>query len=177
MSRPAVIGIAGRARSGKDTVARFILAEIGGYTYSFADPIRGMMRALGIDLNDPYWQAHKEDVIPALGASPRRMMQTLGTDWGRQMINPDLWVRFAHQRLLSRGAGMIVPDVRFQNEADWVRRVGGRIIVLSRPDAPAVEDHVSENGVALDPSDAVLFNTGTLEELQQSVRDLLRVYN
>ena len=177
MPQPPLIGIAGRARSGKDTVANFIIAAIGGYRYSFADPIRAMLVPLGVDMNDPYWQARKEDVIPALGVSPRRMMQTLGTEWGRQLINPDLWIIMAHQRLLQNGPGMVIPDVRFENEAAWIRKHGGWIIHVIRPEAKAVEAHASEDGIEILDADAQLFNSGTLEELQLSVRKLLRVYD
>lgn len=177
MPQPPLIGIAGRARSGKDTVANFIIAAIGGYRYSFADPIRAMLAPLGVDMNDPYWQARKEDVIPALGVSPRRMMQTLGTEWGRNLINPDLWIIMAHQRLLQNGPGMVIPDVRFENEAAWIRKHGGWIIHVIRPEAKAVEAHASEDGIEMLDADAQLFNSGTLEELQLSVRELLRVYD
>lgn len=177
MPQVPLIGIAGRARSGKDTVANFIVAAIGGYRYSFADPIRAMLAPLGVDMNDPYWQARKEDVIPALGVSPRRMMQTLGTEWGRNLINPDLWLVMAHQRLLRNGPGMVISDVRFENEAAWIRKHGGRIIHVIRPEAKAVEAHASEDGIEMQDTDARLFNSGTLEELQLSVRELLRVYD
>ena len=177
MPQAPLIGIAGRARSGKDTVANFIIAAIGGYRYSFADPIRAMLAPLGVDMNDPYWQARKEDIIPALGVSPRRMMQTLGTEWGRNLISPDLWLVLAHQRLLRNGPGMVISDVRFENEAAWIRKHGGRIIHVIRPDAKAVEAHASEDGIEMQDTDARLFNSGTLEELQLSVRELLRVYD
>ena len=177
MPQAPLIGIAGRARSGKDTAANFVIAAIGGYRYSFADPIRAMLAPLGVDMNDPYWQARKEDVIPALGVSPRRMMQTLGTEWGRNLINPDLWLVLAHQRLLHNGPGMVISDVRFENEATWIRKYGGRIIHVIRPEAKAVEAHASEDGIEMQDTDARLFNSGTLEELQLSVRELLRVYD
>lgn len=177
MPQAPLIGITGRARSGKDTVANFIIAAIGGYRYSFADPIRAMLVPLGVDMSDPYWQARKEEPIPALGVSPRRMMQTLGTEWGRQLINPDLWLIMAHQRLLQSGPGMIISDVRFDNEAAWIRKHGGRIIHVIRPDTKAVEAHASEDGIEMQDTDVRLFNSGTLEELQLSVRELLRVYD
>lgn len=175
MARPPLIGIAGRARSGKDTVANFLIAAIGGYRYSFADPIRSMLAPLGVDMNDPYWQDRKEEIIPALGVSPRRMMQTLGTEWGRELINPHLWLILANHRLLRDGPGMVIPDVRFENEAEWIRRYGGRIIHVYRTDGREVEAHASEAGVKRLPEDIQLFNTGTLEELQILVRSLFDV--
>lgn len=173
MARPALIGLTGRARAGKDTVADFLVAALGGYRYAFADPIRSMLVPLGVNLADPYWDGRKEEIIPALGVSPRRLMQTLGTDWGRELINPDLWLLMAQQRLLHYGPGMIVSDVRFNNEAEWIRKHGGKIIHVHRPVAVSVESHVSEQGVDRSQEDILLFNTGTLEELQISVQGIV----
>lgn len=176
MPRPKVIGFHGRARSGKDSAANFLLASAGGYIYSFADPIRDMLRAIGLDMRDPYWADRKEAIIPALGVSPRRMMQTLGTEWGREQIHPDFWLRLAQQRLLNDGPGMIIPDVRFENEAAWVRGIGGLIVHIHREGAPAVEGHQSEAGISVHLTDAHVSNNGTLQDLQQVVKELYSVY-
>lgn len=174
MHQATVIGLHGHARAGKDTVANFILSHRGGYLYSFADPIRAMLVPLGINMSDPYWQARKEDVIPALGVSPRRLMQTLGTEWGRQIINPDLWLILAKQRLLNFGPGMVIADVRFENEASWVRSQGGRVIHIERPNNVAVEAHASEAGVEFkgEEGDIKIVNGGTLEDLQNTIREV-----
>lgn len=175
MQKSLVIGIHGFARTGKDSVANFILAHRGGYLYSFADPIRAMLMPIGVDMKDPYWQDRKEDVIPALGVSPRRMMQTLGTEWGRELINPDLWLILAKQRLLNYGAGMIIADVRFENEATWVRKQGGRVIHVIRTAAAPVATHASENGLEYkaEEGDVILLNEGSLQELQQHVHRII----
>lgn len=170
-----VIGITGRARSGKDTVRNFIIAARGGYAYSFADPLRAMLKPLGIDMDDPYWANRKDEVIPALGASPRKLLQTLGTEWGRALINDNLWVLLAQQRLLNNGLGMVVADVRFENEAAWVRNVGGLLVHVLRPDATQVRAHASEAGVVIQDSDVVINNTGDLATLQAFVRNLFDV--
>lgn len=172
MSRPAVIGLAGKARVGKDTAASFLLAASGGYQYSFAEPMRAMLAQLGVDLNDPYWAARKEEVIPALGVSPRHMMQTLGTDWGRMLICNEIWLIMAYQRLLRNGPGMIISDVRFENEADWVRANGGRVVHIVRDDTAPVKDHISEAGVQVRDADLVIHNNGTLEEFQAHLREI-----
>jgi hypothetical protein len=173
MHKAAVIGLHGRARTGKDTVANFIVSYRGGYVYSFADPIRAMLVPLGIDMSDPYWQANKENIIPALGVSPRRLMQTLGTEWGRQLINQDLWLILAKQRLLNFGPGMVIADVRFENEASWVR-AHGRVIHIERPNNIAVEPHASEAGIEFkgEEGDIKIVNGGTLEDLQNTIRRL-----
>lgn len=173
MALPFVIGITGPARAGKDTTANFIVAAVGGYVYSMAMPMKAMLKCIGVNFDDPYWEDHKEQPIAALGVSPRLLLQTLGTEWGRQRVNPDLWVLLAKQRLLQYGRGMVVPDIRFENEAAWVRNVGGLIIHLTRKNATPVRPHSSEAGVERAPEDKLLSNDGSLEDLQHHVRDML----
>lgn len=166
--KPApVVGIAGRARVGKDTLTDFLLAQYGGYRHSFAAPLKSMLKAgFNLDFDDPYWVDRKETVIPALGRSPRELMQTLGTEWGRMLVHPDVWLILATGTLHNRGPGMIVSDLRFENEAAWVRRMGGVVIHLQREAAPQVKDHKSEAGIAVQPVDLQVFNNGSLEDLQ-----------
>lgn len=173
MSRPGLIGIHGRARSGKDTLCQFLISYHGGYRYGLADPLKAMLLAgFGIDMSDPYWETRKEEVIPALGKSPRQLLQTLGTEWGRTCVRDDVWLILAQDALVREGPGMIIPDIRFQNEADWIRKLGGRLIHISRKSAAPVASHSSEAGVDVQGGDIVLTNDGTLEDLQQTVRDL-----
>lgn len=173
---PAVIGIAGLARTGKDTLANFLLAQYGGYKYAFAEPIRRMLAAgFNINLDHPYWAKHKENVIPVLDKSPRQLMQTLGTEWGRQLVHPDVWIVMATQTLRNRGPGMIVSDLRFENEAAWVRKNNGLVLHLMRGNVPAVSEHSSENGLIVQPQDKMIDNNAGLEELQDKVTKLFEV--
>lgn len=171
-----VIGVCGRARTGKDTAAEAILRMGGGaYRYSFADPLRAMVRAgWGVDAGDPYWQRHKEaSMAEFCGRSLRHVLQTLGTEWGREHIHPDVWVRRAADELATRGPGMVIADVRFGNEATWIRGVGGLLIHLTRPDAAAVRSHASERGVAREPDEPLIVNDGCIEELYEAVHDII----
>jgi hypothetical protein len=164
----SIIGITGPARSGKDTVADELLrCGAGLYRYAFADPIRAMLKAgLGIDMADPWWQGHKEDMIDRYGCSARRLMQTLGTEWGRNLICSDIWLGVAEEQFAERGPGMVISDVRFDNEAAWVRKLGGLVLHVRRPGATAVEAHASEAGVEFDARDHAISNDGTLERLR-----------
>ena len=170
MPRPyPIIGISGQAGSGKDTAGSFLLSFLGGYTYSFASPIKRMLAQIGVDLNDPFWDSRKDDVIPLLGVSPRHLMQTLGTEWGQHMVNRDIWVIMAKDRLLRSGPGMIVTDVRFEHEAEWVRNSGGRILHLTGRKRGA-RQHSSEKLFEVHPEDFMLSNSGSLEDLQTNLK-------
>ena len=82
-------------RAGKDTVGNMMCQMLPGkYLYALADPIRAMLAAIGIDLNDPIGKTGKK-MIPAFNAlRPGGFMQTLGTEWGRETITPDIWINF-----------------------------------------------------------------------------------
>ena len=175
-----LIGIAAPARSGKDTVAD-ILAEKDYLKYSFAGPLKeGIISMFGLT-SEHVDGGLKEEVLPWLGVSPRYLMQTLGTDWARDIVNPDTWLILAEMKWKSlvenRGrcavSGMVVSDVRFDNEADWIRKNGGEIWHIVRPELNKVLDHASESGIVVSTEDKLLFNDGTIQELGMQVNVML----
>ena len=178
MKTPIIIGLTGYAGTGKDTV-RAILEEHNFIGLAFADPIRAGIRAiLGSGrISDVYMDNRdfKESVIPALGVSYRHMAQTLGTEWGRG-LNTDFWLRLAGAYMADiedlaegRPISFVVSDVRFSNEAAWVRERGGVIWHIQRSAATPVRAHISESEVGSITSDLTIYNNGTLDELRYAV--------
>lgn len=159
-----LIGLHGRARVGKDTAAAHLRAKHTFRQIAFADPIRAMLRA-GFDLTpDQFEGARKEEILSTVGKSPRQLLQTLGTEWGRMMVHPDVWVIAAQHRIsaeLLAGRSVVVSDVRMENEADMIRRLGGVIIHLHRAVASRVANHSSEQGIGFGTRDINVFNNGT----------------
>lgn len=160
MKHSNLIGITGKAGAGKDTLAAGLKGR-SGVIYSLASPLkRGIETMFG--LPSTVWERdQKEVVIPWLGVSPRRLAQTLGTEWGRELIAPDVWLRVAERAIteaLREGALVVVPDIRFDNEAEMIRRLDGIVVRVER-DVAAVEAHVSEAGIADCLVDVVIENT------------------
>ena len=175
-SKMKIIGITGRARSGKDTLAGAILS-LGerGERMSFAAPIREFVSAITcIPLADIVDGPLKEQPLPEFGGrSARQMMQTLGTEWGRELIHRDLWITVARKRLLSLSAlpeadapsVVVFSDVRFENEATMIRELGGTVVHLHRVDATPVHGHASEAGIDQHPEDLSVYNEGSIGDL------------
>jgi len=177
-----IIGLTGYAGSGKDVV-RAILEEVGFGGFAFADPLRAMLRKLitscGLSGDWMCERDLKERIIPALGVSYRQMVQTLGTEWGRG-LHPDFWLRIADQYMsdmVAQGDAdcFCVSDVRFANEAAWVRENDGVIWRIYRPDAQAVRSHISESEQDNIKPDVTIHNVGSLADLRTSVLDALAV--
>lgn len=172
-----IIGITGRAGSGKDTVARHLTTYFKAHfrSVAFADPIRSGLKAV-FGWDDSYFDyPKKEEVIEMLGKSPRQIMQTFGTEWGRDRVNTDLWLKLAGIRmenLVGAGFNVLVTDVRFQNEADWIRQQGGVIWHLDRDGSSTTSAHKSEAGVNFVIGDKRIDNNETLGWLIEKVEGL-----
>ena len=164
--------------SGKSTVANMTwdFKKI-----SFASPMRefcaNLLSALGNDgvvlLRD---RDKKEEKIAEIGVSPRQMMQTLGTEWGRSCIHPELWIMVAAgavEQQQKLGRDVVIDDVRFPNEAEMVHRLGGELWLVDRPGVVYEGEHASEGALADVLPDVVVNNSGSLEHLREVVAALL----
>lgn len=173
-----LIGLCGRAGAGKDTVRQFLANDHGFTGLAVADPLRDMVMALLDHVYANHYATRrdlKEVDVPVIGASYRKLAQTLGTEWGRQTIRPSLWIDIAMHKvrlMWARGERRIViSDVRFPDEAEAIRSMGGVVWVVTRQDAAPVREHVSEYMARTAESwaDAVIRNNGTLEQLRERV--------
>lgn len=168
-----LIGLTGLAGSGKDTV-RGILERHHGYRgMAFADPLRGMLASLLKSAgHSPTWMIDremKEREIPILGVSYRHLAQTLGTEWGR-MVDPDLWVKIAASNIAGAESyeHHVISDVRFPNEVEWIKKQGGMIVRIVRPDVEPVRSHVSE-AISDLPYDYTILNASTIDNLKMAI--------
>lgn len=189
-----LIGLAGLARSGKDTAAEELARQLGLYRHAFADPIKRMLEQV---FGNNFVAGDRERIDPISGVSYRKLMQTLGTEWGRA-VHPDLWTRVAKAKwewvkegcpvdhsqgilenvmmgALDQHNGMVISDVRFDNEAEWIRSEGGIIIHVDRDSAEkvGVEGHASEAGVTKIHGDLVVENNSTLEAYHDALDYLI----
>lgn len=148
---PQVIAITGSVGSGKSTIAAMLAAR-GFKIVKFADPLKEMLKVIGLG---PEELEGSKKALPCkllLGRSPRHAMQTLGTEWGRHQIHDDLWSAIWTKRakqILLDGSPVICDDCRFENEVKAVQNLGGQIWRVTRQGlAVPAGGHVSEAGIA-----------------------------
>lgn len=176
-----IIGITGLAGSGKDTARSVLQNHFGVTGMAFADPMRAMLGQLldhcGIGAEWMTRRELKEMPMPGLGVSYRHAAQALGTEWGRALTpSGDIWIKAAAASMVEvmniKGPDAVfcISDVRFENEAKWVREQGGVVWKIARPDVAAVRHHSSENGVPIELVDILIFN-GDMAEFKQTVYD------
>lgn len=183
-----IIGFCGRAGAGKSTAA----AAVDGYRLGFSSALKWevfqalrraqagarlaefpglpgfvydvLLLAVSQDLRDPF--------VKPTQPTMRQLLQLWGTEY-RRAQDEDYWVKRLDERLAGLPLNTVtIDDVRFPNEAAWVKANGGLLIHITRPgcDLSATEQkkHASENQVFM--VDATIQNTGDVEELQKAVR-------
>lgn len=169
-----LVGLTGAAGAGKDTVARMLVEANGGRIAAFAGPLYDFVATItGIPPHRLADRTVKEAVIPWLGKSPRQLLQTLGTEWGRQSVSEDIWVRSLLERIKPwRDGGLlvVVTDVRFDNEAAAIADAGGEVWRVVRSGWRCLSDeaarHSSEAGVSDHLVARTIDNDGTLDDLR-----------
>ena len=179
-----LIGLCGYAGAGKDTAAHVLIEELYFQRVAFADPIKAALLALNPFVPGPNtesytrlsdftadrsWAEVKE--YPEV----RRLMQILGTEVGRNLFDPEIWVKLAESKILSTMAvgHTVVTDVRFPNEARMIKRHGGVLVRVSRPDFGPVNEHVSDRASENWTYDCFVENDSTVEALRDKMRNLV----
>lgn len=180
---PQYIGLHGFAGAGKDAVAK-ILANYGYTRVAFADKLREALYVLNpiVLFGNDGQDLRVKDIVDTIGweeakrAYPevRRMLQVIGTEVGREMIDRNVWVDAAFKGL-DKSQRYVFTDLRFENEHQAIDSRLGLLIKIERPGFEAVNDHKSEKPLPDAWFDARINNDGTLEDLHTKVRDILRL--
>jgi len=175
-----IIGIAGHARHGKDSIADVLVKRYGYRKHALADVMKEACRVIFGWTDAHLYGDLKDKIDPNYGISPRHALQTLGTEWGQYKLSEydsfaevtgrKLWVN----SLLSRvSGGTVISDVRFLHEAQAIKEKGGIIILVRRFDKdkeyPWDKNHASELSVEEITPDYLIENNQGLKELEEKV--------
>jgi len=168
---PRFVGLSGYARSGKDTVAAFLVAEYGYRQIAFADRLRDLMVR-----------------VVALFPSVAEVLNAVGGDWDKAKEDPEVRRTLQSVRLAARehieinvwiGAlldvledeRIVVSDLLFANEAYAISTRGGTLFRIERPGTKPDDSHVSQTSLDhYDNFHAVLVNDSTFDVLYDRVR-------
>jgi len=106
--------------------------------------------------------------------SPRHLMQTLGTEWGRDCIHPNIWIDIAMSQarnVCARGSNCVIDDLRFENEYDAIAKANGELWKVVRPGTESANGHQSEGRLEHLQFDVVIVNDGTIEDLHRKIAE------
>lgn len=181
MTAPILIGLSGKAGSGKDTLGDHLIAAHGFQRVALADPLKQLaVKANPIIPINGGERFPLADLVKMFGwdkakgyPEARRFLQHLGQ--GVRALEEDFWVNAAGRKIdrhLVDGTPVVLTDVRYANEAKFVES-RGVLIRLERPGMPWTGDHPSETSLDSWPFRTRIVNDGSIEELHTKVDRLV----
>lgn len=178
-----IIAFTGAMGSGKSTAINELKKIIGGQSANikFAQPLYDIQEMIYRRISGVYQR-------PESFIKDRKLLQWLGTDWGRTTISDTVWVDlWKHQvalvKSLQQNVSLITcDDVRFDNEAEAVKSVGGYVIQVTRADrtpdgGEGIKAHASEAGLSSEHVDFILPNNGSIQELRDNLNNIMLIVN
>lgn len=120
--------------AGKSLAAKWAARRANMHQVAFANPLRNAVNDI---INFPNFYSvvnppeDKEAIIPHLGVSWREIMIAFGNA-GRS-LSPDFWVRIMENRMKLLPHDYVIDDLRFQNEYNYLRSKGAKIVRIDNP--------------------------------------------
>lgn len=172
-----IIGICGKAGSGKDTIADYLCDHMGYNRDSLAAPIKRLvMDVFGLDEETVYDRVKREQPLPDWpGWTVRKLLQFIGTELMRKNIDDRIWVKSLCLRLKRSLGSYVIPDVRIPNEAQMLKETFGDAFIMIKVVRPGcdgntvggIQGHETEKYDI--QADHVLVNDSTIEDLWKKV--------
>lgn len=184
MSKPGsnlrLIGLTGRAGSGKDTAFDLLVSGVPTVKFqrkAFADLLkRSAMLALGLDPADADHFKERGTIKVLFGQDEaktltgREYLQRYGLEAHREVFGHDFWTkRVLTDEVLGNSRVTVITDVRLDDEAEMIRELGGQVWRIDKDNDAEVDTHPTEQGINEDLVDVVIHNVGSVDELQMMV--------
>jgi hypothetical protein len=178
-----IVAFTGYAQSGKDTAAA-MLWDKGYEQYRFALKIYEMLAVMmDVTVEKVNEMKVNNECIPGTLCTVRSALQTLGSEWGRDLVDENVWVILLNNRIVNKMDTLVViPDLRFINEVQELTRfalLNGfdlDIVGIERDSSQPQTHHQSEMGIVEileEHATHIIDNNGTLDDLEEEVLEII----
>lgn len=183
-----LIGLSGYSGAGKDEAAKLLKLRHGFQSVAFADALKEFVR----EVNPTIANFHNDGTISYSSLKDaialkdydsvrqhtdyRSVLQRVGVS-ARDVFGEDFWVQQLTPMIrycIEQGQSVAITDVRFANEAQAIKTLGGRLVRVTRPNVGPVNAHVSESEHETFDFDHVIANSGSRTDLGQALTEMLK---
>ncbi len=182
-----LIGFLAKKRHGKNTAGDYLVKNYNFTEMAFATQLKEGIKAI-YGLNDDQLYGDKKETVDKFwNVSARTIMQWLGTDIFRKK-DKNFWVKTLERKYINfivsqqqdtnktktNQINVVVTDVRFQNEVDFIHKYGGKVIKIYRESINDISTHIAEKGIDdIEDYDFLIDNNGTIEDLHNNVQKIM----
>jgi len=180
-----IIGITGRKYSGKDTLGKILVEKYGYQRMAYADNLKEVCRIIFGFSEEQLYGDLKETPDTYWNETPRKIFQYIGTDLFRNQmgkilpqVGESIWIKSLEKTIKDTIANnpnvhIVITDVRFQNEIDSIKSLGGEIIKITRPNINNQDVHESESFIDFIEPDHLIINDQNINYLEQQLNKLM----
>lgn len=191
-----LLGLTGNIGCGKTTASNYLSNNSNGWSfteYSFAKPLKEIAIIMGFKYQEIYGtQQDKTEINDFWGISGREFLQKFGTEICRDILptvilnmnlkSQSLWVRLFElfYETYKKEKSIVVSDVRFTDEFDTIKKLGGYIIKIERTQNNAnntFSNHKSETGLNNIKPNVVIKNDCSLQDFQKKIDSVIYYAN
>ncbi len=201
-----LIGLHGKPQVGKSTVATHLCKKYNLMTYGPSVRVK-LTTAAMFDFPVEYLDNNekKDQMDPFWGMTYRQMAQKVGKESSRDVFGDDIWMRHVEKELLKREEikrkcqdpteltyevtlpdgkkwsyydGIVLADVRYANEVQWIKDHDGCVVYIIREGAPKTSDqgHVVDAGLPIELANYIVYNNTTIEKMNEQADGCLQYY-
>lgn len=179
-ANPPVIGLCGYARVGKDTAGEILVKQYGYKRIAFADKLREMATMLNPLIRNGDEVKTYNEWVNLLGYDTAKMtlvgfrpfLVSLGESV-RNVLGESTWIN-AVIPLNYNGPSLVITDVRYKNEADRVKMLGGIVIRIDKPGVTAPNETEAVALPQITP-DIIINNDQTIGVLEGRIVEAIRL--
>ncbi len=180
-----IIGITGKKYNGKDTLGNILIEKYEYKRLAYADNLKEACRHIFGFTDEQLYGNLKEIPDKFWGISPRILLQYIGTNLMRdqlgkefQNIGEDIWIKSVEKQIKdNNNEKIVITDVRFLNEVESIKKLGGIIIKIERPSINnSINDtHTSESYIDEIPYDYKIINDKDINHLENEIKNIIYI--
>ena len=194
MDKPDIILLCGKKKSGKDTIAEYLVDNYNFKHYKITQKLKDCVKVL-FNIDDYHYDNHKEEVLPEWGVSTRQLMQFIGTEMFQYKIQElipniekNFWIKlffnnfFINENFINSRNQVVVSDLRFIHEYEYIKKMCDKnnlkmiILKIDRNNIINNDTHISENELINIPYNFSLNNHSDISYLYMNINNFMKKF-